>query len=275
MSTSFTYNFTITGPLYVEETFTDRVRLSGDFIKLDVPTNNGRIYLSEEAEQIAGSLNGAPVYFDVTEKGKHDRRNPVGRVVATIIDRTQNVIKGIIEVWNTSKFPKLIEEVAKGWGFSIGGQVESFIPVGGLNKFFKPIVKAVGMVANHLQLLKPETPRGDPDAKVQDVKPVEESFNLEPCPFDICDLRGIDVDETEQGKDQLKALIKEAILELEQERKSEQESSVEEESQQDQDTEEPPEDVVTETEPKKKVKRIKRKKTLYSIELSPELEPAS
>ena len=48
------YNFTITTPIEVFESLgPNKVRVGGTFIRLEVPTKNGRIYQVQEAEQIA------------------------------------------------------------------------------------------------------------------------------------------------------------------------------------------------------------------------------
>jgi len=195
----FKYNFVITSPIEIEETFGDRVIISGVVLKLNSVTGNGREYLVEEGEQIARSLQGMPIYYGakkVIEPAssrvgyKHQKGEPyhVGRVFKTVFDRAKKVIRAWAEVWNTKRFPDLISRIKRGWGFSIGGAVKKFIPTGKINKYKNPIVKAIGMVANHLQLLSPDIPRGQQEAKVEEIKPIEETITFDPCPWGFCSI---------------------------------------------------------------------------------------
>ena len=183
---TFEYEFRITTPIEVFESLgPNKVRAGGTFIRLEVPTKNGRIYKVNEAEQIAKDLNGKALYIHATPEGKHYNTDKmlVGQVVETIVDEAKKLIKGFVEIWNTPDFPNLVDRVKKGWGFSIGGVVEKFIPTGYFNEKLKPIVHAIGMRANHLQLLEPEEKRGDPEAQVSELIPVMESLQLSPDPF--------------------------------------------------------------------------------------------
>jgi hypothetical protein len=195
------YNFVITTPLEVEETFSDRVILTGTVLRLDSATKNGRIYQIEEAEQIAQGLVGMPVYFGVrpptlvntplglaVERGKHDRDgDSVGRVFKTLHDKANNIIKAWVEVWNNSRFPDLVQRIKKGWGFSIGGIAQDMKNTGVLNSVGRAIKKVFGMKPNHLQLIEPEVPRGQEDAKVEDVQAVQETLEFDPCPWGMCE----------------------------------------------------------------------------------------
>jgi hypothetical protein len=208
------YNFVITTPLEIEESFTDRAILSGIVLKLDSATKNGNVYQIEEAEQIANELVGMPVFFGVKPPqlvntpqglamvvGKHDKNldSPeiaIGRVFKTVHDKTEKVIKAWIEVWNNSKFPDLVQKIKKGWGFSIGGRAMQFEPMGTLNSVGRAVKKIFGMHPNHLQLLEPDTPRGQDIAKVEDVKAVEESLSFDPCPWGACEVSAPTINNT-------------------------------------------------------------------------------
>lgn len=192
----FKYRFMVTTPLEVEETLGGGIKkkLKGVFLRLGTPTGNGREYQTDEGSEIAGKLIGMPVFygakigFDPTllKMGwKHlkDTSDKIGRVVQAAYNKTRKVIEGIIEIWNTEKNPTIAEEAGPGWGLSIGGEVNKFTPVGKINKFGNPIVKAIGMIANHLQLLRPNTPRGQQDARTTDEIPVEETLMFDPCPW--------------------------------------------------------------------------------------------
>lgn len=182
------YAFQITGPIEVFESVgINRLRLEGTFIRLNVATKNGRVYKVQEAQEIASNLVGKSVYFGVDKKGIHINRDDhlVGKVVKTFINKAKNIISGVVEVWNTFKFPDLISKIKKGWGFSIGGVVEKFLHTGIFNDRMMPILECVGMRANHIQLLEPHEKRGDPTANVKVVKliPVMESMLITPDPF--------------------------------------------------------------------------------------------
>jgi len=199
----YTYQFVVTGPLEVEETFngnpipTGRKILKGLFLRLGHATANGREYQVEEGEQIAAELMGMPVYFDakfifdpLTKKmgWKHirDAASRVGRVVKTAFKKIKNVITGWVEIMNTEKFPNLLSKIKKGFGFSIGGEVKKFINTGKINELGNEEKKAIGMKPNHLQLLPPSVPRGQLEAQVEDIMPVEESVMFLPCPWGLC-----------------------------------------------------------------------------------------
>lgn len=204
----YEYDFVVVGPLEVEETLTVqqggknvpvKAILSGTFLKLANITANGREYLSEEGGTIAASLIGMPVYFGakfgidpislkVGFKHLKKARNMVGRVVRSIFDKAKNLIKGAVEVWNTPVFPNLISKIKKGWGFSIGGRVRNFLDTGKINEYGNAVKRAIGMVANHMQLLAPQIPRGQQAAQVEDVKAVEETVMFNPCPWGVCEV---------------------------------------------------------------------------------------
>lgn len=193
-----TYRFMVTGPFEVEEVVgTSRKILKGLFLKLDSATGNGRTYQVAEAEQICSSLLGMPVFygakigFDPTllKIGwKHLKRplDQIGRVIRAVHDKVAKVIRGAIEIYNTETNPSIVQEVGPGWGFSIGGEMRDFTPTGRINKRGNPIVKVIGMIANHLQLLSPKTPRGQQEAQVEGVQPVEETIMFDPCLWGFC-----------------------------------------------------------------------------------------
>lgn len=185
------FEFIFTGGLEVEEAFSDRAVLSGIFLRLNKATQNGREYLIEEADQIVRGLVGMPVYFGVdsiTNKHMNVPSHQVGRVIKAVYDRAKKVIRGAVEVWNTKVFPSLVEKIRKGFGFSIGGKAMDLQPTGTLNRIGRAIMRVIGMRPNHLQLLEPKVPRGQQEAKVTDVQPVEESLEFDPCPWGICEL---------------------------------------------------------------------------------------
>lgn len=188
MSNEFT--FVITSPIEVSEALTpSKMILSGIFIRLNIPTNNGRIYQVEEAEQIANDLKGMPVYYGANDKGLHlmDSAHTIGRIVDTVVDKVKEIIRGKVEVWNNELFPTLLQSITPGWGFSIGGKIRDFKLTGKWTETLKPILHALGMKANHIALLPPTVRRGDNAAQVDNMIPVMESLQMDPCPWGVCE----------------------------------------------------------------------------------------
>ena len=185
------FEFVFTGPLEIEETFADRAILKGVFLRLNKITKNGREYQIEEGGEIAKGLVGMPVYYGTNPlDNKHLKGGEfqVGRVFKSVFDKAKNIVEGAVEVWNTSKFPDLIGRIRKGFGFSIGGKAADLKPKGGLNSLGKAIMRVIGMIPNHLQLLDPTVPRGQDEAQVKDVELIEESLSFDPCPWGVCEL---------------------------------------------------------------------------------------
>jgi len=183
------YNFELTVPLEIEETLSDRILLKGTFLKLSQPTANGREYLVEEGEQIASSLVNQPLYFGAeTGTNKHlvDEQHKIGRVKEAIFDAGKKIIHGVVEVWNNSLFPDLIQKVKTGWGFSIRGKVKAFQPTGRLNSLGRAVMKVIGMEPTSISLLDPSVKRGQQEARVEGA--VEETMSFDPCPWGICEV---------------------------------------------------------------------------------------
>jgi len=191
MSSEWNIEFVVTSPLEVEETYSDRAILSGVFLKLADVTRNGREYQVEEGAQIATLLQGMPVYFGADPlTGKHKKGEPfkVGNVINTLFDKVKKIISGKVEVWNTKLYPDLISRIKKGWGFSIGGKAMDLQPTGFLNELGRKIKRVLGMRPNHMQLIPPTTIRGQDEAQVEDIIPVEETFELSPCSRGACEV---------------------------------------------------------------------------------------
>lgn len=193
------YNFVITSPIQVEESFSDKLVLSGIALKLDSVTKNGRIYRVEEGEEIANGLVGMPIFYGTTAvTNEHDKKDPVGKVIKTALDVATNTIRAWFEVWNNSRFPDLISRIKQGWGLSIGGVAVDMKETGLVTELGKAVKKVLGMKPNHLQLLEPFTPRGQAAAQVETVTPIEESLAFDPCPWGVCEIK-IPVTTTEEA----------------------------------------------------------------------------
>jgi len=187
--------FIITAPLDVEETVSGRALLKGVFLKLNSETKNGRIYEIEEGEQIATDLQNMPAYFGADWLGKHilDKDHMVGRIIEAIFDKASGVIRGIIEIWNNSKFPNLISKVGPGWGLSIKGKAAGRELIGGKAPNGLPRMKIKGMQAKSISIISPQTRRGQKEAQVEEAFPVEETVMFDPCPWGECEIEEVEV----------------------------------------------------------------------------------
>jgi hypothetical protein len=183
---------TYTSPIEVVETVGGKTHLTGTLIRLDVPTGNGRIYRFEEAEKIAHEAVGKPVRIGVDWKREHvgftkETRNQaekvtIGKILKAWVDRAKKAVKGVIEIANTTAFPRIVQEVKRGWAFSVGGFIDGFQL---LSKAGRLLMKCLNFAIDHLQLLRPNEPRGDRGAVVEMVasQPVGESISFSQNPL--------------------------------------------------------------------------------------------
>ena len=202
------YSFIITSPIEVYETLgPSKMRLTGTFIRLNMPTENGRIYQVQESEQIMKDLTGKAVYIHGNKKGEHilNDSNLIGKVINVFLKN--DIIKGVVEVWNNSNFPNIISKIKEGWGFSIGGTVQKFIKTGRLNHKLRPIVHAIGLRANQLQLLEPTEKRGDKQAMVEGVIPIMETFQVSEGELEG-EEETIDIEDIKKMKDDIEEIKK-------------------------------------------------------------------
>jgi len=154
--------------------------VSATFLELGKASINGRIYRFSEANQIASSMIGAPVYFGVDWRGKHKLNEaPVGEVVdARVFPKTRK-IKGIIKVTNRS----VIEKLKNGFKFlfSVGGVAQKERFLGKVNKAGKKVRELIGTVVQHLQLIPSgknifgQSKVGFESAKMERVLEIQES----------------------------------------------------------------------------------------------------
>jgi hypothetical protein len=204
------FTFTITSPIEVEETLSSSIILNGTFMKLNHITNNGREYQLEEAQEITEGLIGMPVGYGTqwwNNKHRKDAKHHIGRVIKTIFDEVNGVIKGVVEIWNTKEHPDIVQQIKPGWGFSIGGKAQNLVPTGLTNSLGKAIMKVIGMKPNHLQIVEPQKNRGQSMAKVEGEGDVEESYEevsfgmrWDPCPWGVCEIQVTDIEESEEKK---------------------------------------------------------------------------
>ena len=193
-------SFEFTSPLSVdiEESLSGVAMITGTLLAEGL-SGNDNLYTIEEMESIAQSAQGAPIYYGTTTKidpntGKltaNMHRNyqgfQVGEITETWLDKAARKIKFRAHLIDNPQFPNLIENVKKGWGVSIGGKglCQKFVDAAG-----RVIKKIFGLVVNHVQLLTPNTPRGQDAAQVEGVEPkqIEESLSWiieEPVPITL------------------------------------------------------------------------------------------
>ncbi len=169
-----------TSPIEVAETVEGIKNLTGTLLRLDVPTGNGRMYSFEEADKIANEAVGVPLYYGIKiidKKLYHDvsPTTKVGEVIKAWVDRASKSIKGVIKLMKSESFPTLVEEVKQGWGLSVAGSLDGIQLVKHAGRF---VFKCIGFAINQLQLLSPNTPRGDMGAMVEEVFPVQETLTF-------------------------------------------------------------------------------------------------
>lgn len=179
---NFSFEFTSPFEIQLEETLKDGVAVIGGTLLAEGTSANGNIYEFEKMEEIAESARGADIYFGTMTKTDPNTGlkvknahanvipNKVGQIMETWVDKIGKKIKFIANIVNTPNFPHLVEEVKKGWGVSIGGKglAQTFIDAAG--KIFH---KIVSLAVNHVQLLSPDTPRGQNEAQVETSQPKE------------------------------------------------------------------------------------------------------
>lgn len=162
-------------------------------------TGNGHFYEFTDFGRIAKDLIGKVVRYGATEKGKHikGKLSEIGKVVEAWVDEKTKKIMGRIRVWNTKTFPRITETIisfGKGMGISVGGEggLEPILR-NGLPVLIKTghgfLAKVVNFIAKHIQLIPPNVPRGQEDAKVLSIEealskvelvPIQETLFVEP-----------------------------------------------------------------------------------------------
>ena len=162
-------------------------------------TGNGHYYSFSDFKNIAKQLVGKVVRYGATKDGKHihNKLHEIGRVIDAWVDEKTKKIYGRIKVWNTKIFPRITETIlsfGRGMGISIGGE-GSLQPIlrNGLPVLISTghgfLARVVNFIAKHVQLLPPNVPRGQEDAKVIGIEeaiskvelvPIEETLFVEP-----------------------------------------------------------------------------------------------
>lgn len=129
-------------------------------------------YRIEEGDTIATSLIGVPVYYGVNWTGKHDRTgDSIG-----IVEKTKNAGERIF-AWIRVINKELIDKLKKGtkFLFSVGG-VAQFTEV--VKKAGKVVMRMVGALCNHLQMVPSGVKVGFPNAKMEELVEINETVML-------------------------------------------------------------------------------------------------
>ena len=180
-------NYEFQSPLEIEiEETTQGVAIIKGTLLAEGVSKNGRLYTLDEMENIAETAEGAPIYYGTMSKwqnGKlmhnahaNTRENQVGKILHAFVDMVKRKINFVAEVLNTEKFPNILDRIKKGWGISIGGKARAEVIK---DSFGRLLTKVKNMFVNHVQLLDPQTVRGQDEAQVEgDPEPqeIQESF---------------------------------------------------------------------------------------------------
>lgn len=182
----FPFEYISPAQVSIEESAVGVAIISGTLLSEGI-SRNGNLYTVEEMEHIAHQGEGIPIYvgtktgFDQNTglrcKNLHDRKedNCVGEIMRTVFDPISRKIKFWAKIFNTEKYPDLIEKVkTSGWGVSIGGiATKAKHIIDGITN--KIVTKIMGLELNHVQLLAPNEVRGMDSARVENVQ-VQESM---------------------------------------------------------------------------------------------------
>lgn len=174
----FPFEFIAPTEVEIEETSKGVAIIKGIMLREGVSTN-GNVYTVDEMENIAKQAENMPIYVGTRSKidpnlgikrdNMHDNTEShcVGRIISAIFDKAKRVIRYIAEIVNTSRFPKIIEEVKAGWGISIGGKADAKVVI---DKARRILYKITNMILSHIQLLEPHVKLGQDEARVQNVE---------------------------------------------------------------------------------------------------------
>lgn len=198
------FSFEFTSPMEVEiaETAIGVALIKGTLLREGI-SRNGNIYSLDQMEKIAKTAEGAPIFYGtmlridentgLRNKNAHANVQPnfVGQIMQTFLDPIARKIRFIAKLFSTEEFPHLIEEVKQGWGVSIGGKGRArFV----LDSFGRILTKIFDLTVNHVQLLRPETQRGQEEAQVEstEMREIQESmvfYELPKPDFQIKEIR--------------------------------------------------------------------------------------
>jgi len=148
-------------------------------------SRNDNLYTIEEMDKIAEQAIGQPLYVGTMTKRHADSgrmmkglhaniaSNRIGKIISAMFDKIKRCITFMAEVVNTKNFPHIVEEVAQGWGISIGGVAHKAKLV--LDSAGRVLTKILGLKLSHVQLLSPTSIKGIVGAEVESVE-IQESM---------------------------------------------------------------------------------------------------
>jgi hypothetical protein len=181
------FEFQAPTELVIEETaVTGRALVKGIMLREGISSNQN-VYTIPLMEKIVNQCIGLPVYFGTATKIDTNlgiRRdnmhadfepNKVGRIIEAVFDPIKRVINYVAEIFNTAKFPHIVEEIKTGWGVSIKGNADAQLVMDKAKRIFYRIQK---MICTSLQLLAPDVCLGQDEARVQCVE-IQETFIIE------------------------------------------------------------------------------------------------
>jgi hypothetical protein len=169
-------------------------------------------------ERIAKKTVGVPIYYGtmrkrdpltgIMKKDAHAdiEKNRIGKIIDTVFDKANRLIRFAAEIVNTPAFPKIVEEVKAGWGISIGGIANKAKLI--VDQSMRILTKILDLDVRHVQLLPPMKISGVEGAEVENVE-IQESFTI------YCDeITGVCFDSCGIPISKPKKVIKEKINEI-------------------------------------------------------------
>jgi hypothetical protein len=172
MKIGFEFNTTVS----VGEVNENSVTISGTLLVEGV-TRNKRLYEIDEMENIASQAAGVPIITGIKRvvgadgqmRTIHDDNpmNEIGQVTKTTFQKSKRKITFVGRIWNTPKFPDIVQKVKLGWGISIGGFVNEAHMI--VDEIKGKLMKIKDMIVQHVCLIPPEIGRGQDAAQVETV----------------------------------------------------------------------------------------------------------
>jgi hypothetical protein len=162
--------------LVINEVNQDSTTISGTLLVEGI-TRNKRLYELSEMENIAKQAVGVPITTGIKRivgadgliRTLHDENpeNTIGQIIKTIFQKRFKRILFVGRIWNSEKFPNIVNEVHQGWGISIGGMVQEAHVV--FDKIKGKLMKIKDMLVQHVALIPPTISRGQQEAQVETV----------------------------------------------------------------------------------------------------------
>lgn len=172
MKIGFEFNTTVS----VGEVTENSVTISGTLLVEGV-TRNKRLYEIDEMENIASQAAGVPIITGIKRvvgadgqmRTLHDDNpmNQIGEVTKTTFQKSKRKITFVGKIWNTPKFPDIVQKVKLGWGISIGGFVNEAKMI--MDKVRGKLMQIKNMIVSHVCLIPPNISRGQDAAQVETV----------------------------------------------------------------------------------------------------------